>query len=195
MSGFSSLFLLLLTTSCFSQQLYYPDSVWVTKTPAEVKMNAQWVDSAVRFAIANDSKTDYDLRIANYKAYANEPGYRILGPMKERGKPAGLIIRNGYVVAQWGDVKRIDMTFSVAKSYLSTVAGLVWDKRLIRSVDDKVAEYVSDYTFAGAHNSKITWRHLLTQSSDWSGCLFDICDWADRPPKEGGIDDWKNKVE
>jgi CubicO group peptidase (beta-lactamase class C family) len=34
---------------------------------------------------------------------------------------------------------------------------------------------------------------LLTQSSDWSGCLFDICDWADRPPKEGGIDDWKNR--
>lgn len=185
-------FLLLFNCTCFGQQ-YYPDSVWQTKKPADVKMNAQLVDSAVRFAIANDSKTDYDLRIANLKAYANEPGYRILGPMKERGKPAGLIIRHGYIVAQWGDVSRTDMTFSVAKSYLSTVAGLAWDKRLVRSVDDKVGAYVTDNTFDGVHNSKITWRHLLTQSSDWSGCMFDICDWADRPPKEGGIDDWRNR--
>ena len=33
----------------------------------------------------------------------------------------------------------------------------------------------------------------MTQSSDWSGCLFDVCDWADRPPRQGGIDDWKNR--
>ncbi len=39
----------------------------------------------------------------------------------------------------------------------------------------------------------ISWEHLLTQSSDWSGTLFGIKDWADRPPKEGGIDDWKHR--
>lgn len=193
MHKIASFIFLLFGSTCFSQQLYYPDSAWQTKKPAEVKMNALLVDSAVRFAIANETRTDYDLRIANYKAYVNEPNYRILGPMKERGKPAGMIIRNGYIVAQWGDVKRVDMTFSVAKSYLSTVAGIAWDKRLIKSVDDKVAGYVIDNTFEGPHNSKITWRHLLTQSSDWSGCMFDICDWADRPPREGNIDDWKNR--
>ncbi len=32
---------------------------------------------------------------------------------------------------------------------------------------------------------------MLNQSSDWAGCLFDLCDWADRPAKEGGVDDWK----
>lgn len=176
-----------------SQALYYPDSDWKTKTAAEIKMNSRLLDSAISFALNNDSKTDYNLRIANIKAYANEPNYRILGPMKDRGKPAGLIIRKGYIVAQWGDVKRVDMTFSVAKSYLSTVAGLAIDNRLIKNVDDRVNEYVTDGTFDGTHNSKITWRHLLTQSSDWAGCLFDICDWADRPPKEGGIDEWKGR--
>jgi CubicO group peptidase (beta-lactamase class C family) len=158
-----------------------------------MKMNTQLLDSAVNFAIKNDSKTDYNLRVANLRAYANEPGYQILGPMKDRGKPAGLIIRKGYIVAQWGDVKRVDMTFSVAKSYLSTVAGLAIDNGLIRSVDDRVSDYVTDGTFDGAHNSKITWRHLLNQSSDWSGCQFDICDWADRPPREGDIDEWRNR--
>jgi CubicO group peptidase (beta-lactamase class C family) len=178
---------------CRSQQPYFPDSTWQTKKPAEVKMNAALIDSAISFAIRNETKTDYDLRIANLKAYANEPGYRIAGPMRERGKPAGIILKNGYIVAQWGDVKRVDMTFSVSKSFLSTVAGLAIDDHLIKSIDDKVNEYVWDGKFNGEHNSKITWRHLLTQSSDWSGCLFDVCDWADRPPQQGTIDDWKNR--
>lgn len=192
--------LLLLTLSVFflrfvsAQKLYYPDSTWQTKTPQELRMNAALVDSAVRFAIKNEVSMEYDLRLANIKSFAvnaREPNYRILGPMKERGKPAGLIIKNGYVVAQWGDADRVDMTFSVAKSYLSTVAGLAVDARLIKNVDDKVVRYVPEDKFEGEHNGKITWRHLLTQSSDWSGCLFDVCDWADRPPRTGSVDDWR----
>ena len=177
----------------YSQPLYFPDSTWQIKKPAEVKMNAALIDSAVRFAIRNETKTEYDLRIANYKAHEREPGYRIAGPMRERGKPAGIILKNGYIVAQWGDIKRVDMTFSVSKSFLSTVAGLAADDHLIKNIDDRVNEYVWDGKFDGEHNSKITWRHLLTQSSDWSGCLFDVCDWADRPPRQGTIDDWKNR--
>jgi CubicO group peptidase (beta-lactamase class C family) len=183
-----------------SQQLYFPDSIWQTKKPAELNLNTLLIDSAINFAIHNETKTDYDLRIANLKAYANEPNYRIAGPMRERGKPAGIILKNGYIVAQWGDVKRVDMTFSVSKSYLSTIAGLALADRLIKNIDDPVSEYVWDARlpdgqgkFDGEHNSKITWRHLLTQSSDWSGCLFDVCDWADRPPRQGTVDDWKNR--
>ena len=175
------------------QQLYFPDSVWETKKPGELNMNAQLLDSAVSFAIQNESSTDHDLRIADLKAYANEPNYRILGPTKSRGKSAGIILKNGYIVAQWGDVERVDMTFSVTKSYLSSIAGLAVDQHRIRTIDDPVNKYVWDDKFEGDHNKKITWRHLLTQSSDWSGCLFDICDWADRPPKEGSIDDWRNR--
>lgn len=178
----------------FAQQPYFPDSNWQIKKPSEVKMNAALIDSAINFAIRNETKTEYDLRIANMKAYVNEPNYRIAGPMRERGKPAGIIVKNGYIIAQWGDVKRVDMTFSVSKSYLSTIAGLAWDDHTIKNIDDKVNEYVWDAgKFDGPHNSKITWRHLLTQSSDWSGCLFDVCDWADRPPREGTIDDWRNR--
>ena len=33
----------------------------------------------------------------------------------------------------------------------------------------------------------------MNQSSDWSGTLWGIHDWADRPPAEGGIDDWRNR--
>jgi CubicO group peptidase (beta-lactamase class C family) len=176
-----------------AQTPYYPDADWQTKTPNEVKMNAALLDSAVGFAVRNEVKLDYDLRLANLKSYAREPNYKIAGPMKPRGKPAGIVLKNGYIVAKWGDIDRVDMTFSVTKSYLSTVAGVAVDQYLIGNIDEKVNKYVWDDTFEGEHNAAITWRHLLTQSSDWSGCQFGICDWADRPPKEGGIDDWKNR--
>ena len=124
MKSLLAIILSLFITPLFSQD-YYPDSTWQTRKPSEVKMKAVVIDSAIYFAIRNENKVDYDLRIANLKAYAAEPGYKFFGPFKQRGKPAGLIIKNGYIVAQWGDVNRVDMTFSVTKSYLSTVAGLL----------------------------------------------------------------------
>lgn len=187
------LFLSVYAMAVTAQQLYFPDTAWQIKKPAELKMNKALLDSAVAMALNSENKVERDLRIANMKSYAREPGYKILGPMKLRGGPAGLVIKNGYIAAQWGDINRVDMTFSVTKSYLSTVAGLAVDNGLIKSVSDKVNQYVWDETFEGGHNSKITWQHLLTQSSDWSGSLFGLNDWADRPPKEGNIDDWKNR--
>lgn len=175
------------------QSAYFPDSTWIRKKPHELKMNNEGIEEAVRFAIANETATDKNLRVAMLKAYVREPGYSILGPVRPRGGPAGLIIKNGYIIAEWGDIQRVDMTFSVTKSYLSTLAGLATDARLIRTLDDRVNEYVWDETFEGPHNSKITWRHLLNQSSDWSGCLFEICDWADRPPSAGTVDEWKSR--
>jgi hypothetical protein len=176
-----------------AQQIYFPDSEWQIKKPEELKMNKTLLDSAVNIAINNENNIDRDLRIANMKEYSDEPNYQLMGPVKPRGGPAGLIIRNGYIVAKWGDIERVDMTFSVTKSYLSTIAGLALDRGLIKNINDKVNKYVWDGTFEGEHNAKITWDYLLNQSSDWSGCLFGLNDWADRPPKEGSIDDWKNR--
>lgn len=189
--------LLVVVWACYAtvvaQSNYFPDKTWQVKTPTEMKMNKTLLDSAVNFALKNENTVERDLRIANLKAYAREPDYKMIGPMKERGGPAGLIVKNGYIVAQWGTIDRVDMTFSVTKSFLSTTAGLAIDEGLIQSVHDSVKNYVWEGSFDGKHNSKITWHHLLNQSSDWSGTLFGLHDWADRPPKEGGIDDWKNR--
>ena len=183
----------LLSVVTIGQITYYPDTAWQTKTAQQLGMNKQKLDSAVSFAKNNENKVDRDLRLAVLKAYSREPGYEIVGPMKERGGPAGLVIRNGFIAAQWGDINRVDMSFSATKSFLSTVAGLAVDDGLIKNVQDPVTNYVWDETFQGAHNSTITWEHLLNQSSDWSGTLFGLHDWADRPPKQGDIDDWKNR--
>lgn len=188
---FATLFLISLTAT--AQKEYYPDGVWLTKSPSDLRMNKIRLDSAVQFAMTHENKIERDIRIASLKAFSAEPGYKIIGPTRERGGPAGMVIRNGYIVAQWGDVTRVDMTFSATKSFLSTVAGLAVDNGLIKNVTDTVGGYVWDGMYDGEHNSKVTWEHLLNQSSDWSGTLFGLHDWADRPPKEGKIDDWKNR--
>jgi CubicO group peptidase (beta-lactamase class C family) len=172
---------------------YFPARgiTWEEVKPAKVGLKEIELQAAVKFAEENEYSGPRDLRLAILQGFAHEPYHDILGPTKKRGGPAGMIIKDGRVVAQWGDIKRVDMTFSVTKSYLSTMAGLAVDKGLILDVNDNVKDYVWDNTFAGKHNAKITWDHLLTQSSDWSGSLFGSPDWSDRPPKDGGVDDWK----
>lgn len=191
---FKHIFILLFLIGSIAQaqQSYFPErGNWEEKPPSEFKIDTQKLQEAVQFAKDNEYSGSKDLRIAIVKGFEREPYHKILGPTKKRGGPAGLIIKDGYIIAKWGDVERVDMTFSVTKSYLSTMAGLAVDKKLIRSVDDFSYTYIWDNTFDGNHNKKITWRHLLTQSSDWSGQLWGGYDWADRPPREGNIDDWK----
>ena len=176
-----------------SQAYYFPErnAAWEQKSPKEYNIDTSKLQEAVSFAKSNEYSGSRDLRIAILKGFEREPYHEILGPTKKRGAPAGMILKNGRIIAQWGDTKRVDMTFSVTKSFLSTMAGLAVDNGLISSPNDKVGQYIWDGTFAGDHNSKITWEQLLQQNSAWSGELWGAKDWADRPPKEGGIDDWK----
>lgn len=179
-------------TTIFAKEIYYPaPNQWIEQKPQDLGFDSSKLSDAVQFAEDNEYSGSRDLRIAILKGFEREPFHEILGPTKKRGGPAGLVIRNGYIASQWGDVNRVDMTFSVTKSYLSTLAGVAIDKGLIGSVTDKVSGYVWDGTFKGAHNSQVQWQHLLNQSSDWSGELFGIKDWADRPPQEGSLDDWR----
>lgn len=165
---------------------------WERQDPSKRGFNESVLLEAIAFAKDNEYSGSKDLSQAILKGFEREPYHKIVGPTKERGGPAGLVISDGYIVAEWGDLDRVDMTFSVTKSYLSTVAGLAHDQKLI-NVKDPVANTIWDHTFQGSHNQKITWHHLLTQSSDWSGTLFGMQDWADRPPREGDVDDWRNR--
>ncbi|GAA4959840.1 serine hydrolase [Algibacter aquimarinus] len=175
---------------------YFPErnANWEEKSPSSFNVDINKLNAVIDFAETNEYSGSRDLRIAILKGFAREPFHQILGPTKKRGGPAGLILKDGYIIAKWGDTKRVDMTFSVTKSFLSTMAGLAVDKGLIKNETDKAKDYVWDGTFDGAHNSKITFQHLLQQNSDWSGELWGGKDWADRPPRKGDLDDWKNRT-
>jgi CubicO group peptidase (beta-lactamase class C family) len=106
--------------------------------------------------------------------------------VRPRGAPAGILLKSGRIVAEWGDTRRADVTFSVAKSYLSMLAGIAVGDGLIASVDDRVGASVRTGHFDGPHNGLITWRHLLTQSSEWEGVLWEKSDQVDHFRQAGG---------
>jgi CubicO group peptidase (beta-lactamase class C family) len=184
----------LCSTSLVAQDnFYFPErnAEWLEKPSKDFKIDTDKLREALDFAKNNEYSGSRDLRIAILQGFEREPFHEIQGPTKKRGGPAGMILKNGYLIAKWGGTNRVDMTFSVTKSFLSTVAGLALDKGLIADTNDTVGQYVWDGTFDGQHNGKITWEHLLQQNSDWSGEIWGGKDWADRPPMEGGLDDWK----
>ncbi len=195
------------TTLSIAQRDYTPPAgSWERRTPQQSRLDAAKLKEAVDFAIASESKAPRDLQLAHFQTFGREPYGEPIGQFKDRGDPTGLIIRNGYIVAEWGDPGRVDMTFSVTKSFLSTTVGLAFDRKLIRSLQDKAADYstvVAPYKpgekfdspenlgrspfidlFATEHNKKITWEHLLRQTSDWEGTLWGKPDWADRPDRD-----------
>lgn len=172
---------------------YYPPyGEWESRPPEALGADTLLLNQAIRFAIENEIDYPEDLRIPILQTYGREPGFRIMGPVIDRGGPSGVVVVKGYMIASWGDIEKPDLTFSATKSYLSTVAGLAWDDRLF-NVTDKVSQYVTDGTFSETHNSKITWEHLLNQTSDWSGTLFGMADWADRPPRTGTPEEWQRR--
>jgi len=193
-------------TTAPAQKLYYPGAgeAWEQRTPQQVGMNASLLQEAVAFATSSESKSPRNLELAHYQTFGREPFGTGVGPFKERGDATGIILRHGYIVAEWGDPHRVDMTFSVTKSFLSATVGLAYDRKMIRSLQDRVYQYMSPVLaltregatksraerlgepqllelFASEHNRKITWEHLLRQTSDWEGILWGKPDWADRP--------------
>lgn len=165
-----------------AQDYFPPRHQWETVQPAVAGFDAEKLAAAVEFARSAAVTEPKDLHQVITDSFApREPDFRILGPTRPRDGDSGIIVKGGRIVAEWGDVHRVDMTFSAVKSYLATMWAIAWRDGLIESLDDRVAEYVRDGKFDSDHNAWITWRHLLNQTSDWSGTLWEVPDWADRP--------------
>jgi CubicO group peptidase (beta-lactamase class C family) len=161
---------------------YYPPAgaAWARRRPAELAIDSTSLAKAVAFAQASEIDWSLDMKEQLARNTAREPYPEILGPFKDRGHQNGVVIRHGYIAAEWGDTRRVDMTFSVAKSYLSTVAGLAFDRGMIQDLDSAVGRTVTDGGYTSSHNAPITWRMQLTQTSEWEGELWGKPDRADR---------------
>src|SRR6202521_5316140 len=193
--------------------VYCPGSAWQHKTPAESGFDPARLKEAIDFAIAGETRNPRDLVMNHYDTSGREPSGYAIGPTKDRGDPTALVIRHGYIVAEWGEPLRVDMTHSVTKSMLSSVVGVAFDRGMIRSLDDTVRDYVApvqvfnplpaanksdrlgtpDFLslFDTPHNRTITWDSMLRQTSDWEGVLWGKPDWADRP--EPNPAEWRTR--
>jgi len=187
-----------------------PRGEWSHRTPASLGLDSIRLRDAIQFARDNEAKAPRDQHLAQAETFGREPFDEPIGPLKERGDPTGMIIYKGYIVAEWGEPERVDMTNSVTKSFLSTVVGLAVDRGLIHSVMDTVAPYIPPielfnpgrspqdpgtpqqdlliYPFSSLHNRILTWDVMLRQTSDWEGTLWGKPDWADRPA--GKSEEW-----
>ncbi|MDE2814642.1 MAG: serine hydrolase, partial [Gemmatimonadota bacterium] len=159
---------------------YCPDSHdWQRRSPVQAGFDADKLAAALAFAQTQEIQASTNLADMLPKG-DRHPNDRPLGPLKKRGSTAGLIVRQGYLVATFGPVDSVEVTFSCAKSYISAVAGVAFDQGLIRDLDEPVGRTVADGGFDAPQNQSITWRHLLQQTSEWEGELFGIPDWIDR---------------
>jgi CubicO group peptidase (beta-lactamase class C family) len=211
MKSFLPIVLFLISITAFSQkvkklssaEIYFPDKEWLQKKPGVLGVDEIKLKEAVDYAIAHETKNPRSMEQNHYRTFGREPFGEAIGPMKERGPETGIIIKNGYIISQWGDPERVDMSHSITKSFLSSVVGLAYDKGLIKNVFDTVRSYVApvkiystnlvEYKadqfgkeqllslFETQHNKTITWDDLLRQTSDWEGTLWGKPDWADRP--------------
>ena len=164
-----------------AEAAYYPASGanWERRNPEQVGMNAALLEEAMSYAKSQIEPKSIAEVISARQRQESHP--EIIGPTKERGAINGLVVRRGYIVAEFGDTNRADMTFSATKSFLAAVAGLAFDRGLIKNVDDPVKKYVSDGGFDSEHNSRITWRHMLEQTNEWEGWLWEKPSTIDEP--------------
>ncbi|HKT79176.1 MAG TPA: TonB family protein [Vicinamibacterales bacterium] len=146
---------------------YFPTrDVWERRAPVDVGMNEARLNAAIAYAQSQDLAGERD-----FAAQRDQPGQ--LGPLPlTRAGVNGIVLRHGFIVAEFGDTAHVDPSYSVAKSYLSTLLGVAVDRGLVKSVTERVAEYVSDGGYATPHNASITWEHHVRQTSEWAGELF-----------------------
>ena len=182
-------------------QTYTPppgDEGWERRDPQTLGLNPQALAEAVALAVDHETRHRPELEaVAPARELATtvpltwawEPFSSPLGPLKTRGPASGVILKDGFIVAEWGDPDRVDMTFSITKTFLSHVVGLAVQDGLIDDVADPVSAYVDDERFNTAHNAPITWDHMLRQTSGWWGTLFGKPAWADRPSREDPASD------
>ena len=219
-------FTLIFFSQAFSQQKqkssraiekdYFPErGAWQHQSPSAHGFDSSKLQQAIQFAIQHESKQPRNMEVLQAMTFGKEPFGFGIGPFSDRGDPTGIIIHNGYIIAEWGEPGRVEMAHSVTKSFLSTVIGLAVDHHLIASITDTVAKYVPPIEvydgsalaakdpstlgqpqmlapFSSDHNRTLTWDVMLRQTSDWEGTLWGKPEWADRP--DADPTKWMNRA-
>ena len=169
-----------------------PAGDWPAATPADAGLDPQRLDAAIAYHRAHETRwrRDFITDRGVFVGVADEPDSAggVLGPILPRSGPSGLVVRGGRVVAEWGETERVEMSFSIAKSYLAALAGVAVARGLIRSIDDHVSDTATDDEFASPQNRGIRWRHFLQQTSEWSGTVFGKPDTIDHNRDLGKAD-------
>ncbi|MDF7814768.1 serine hydrolase [Hymenobacter sp. YC55] len=158
------------TTASNSSKVYFPapGASWQHQSPSAAGFDSVRLAEAVAFA-----RTQETTQMTPNFSTQEEIFGKLLGPMPtSRAATNGLVLRHGYVVAEWGETDRPDPTYSAAKSFLSTILGLSIDRGMIEDIHDPVAKYIQDGGYDSEQNRAITWEYHARQTSEWEGELW-----------------------
>lgn len=102
----------------YAQSNYFPPSGnWERRSPGQTKLDAGKLKEAIDFAIASEARSPRSQQLGQTQTFGREPFGGAIGPFNDRGDATGIIIRGGYIVAEWGEPNRVDMIHSVTKSF------------------------------------------------------------------------------
>lgn len=147
---------------------YFPPAgSWEHQSPAALGMDPVKLAEAIAYAGAHETE-----RAADFSDQQKTFGQPLGSLPTKRAATNGVVIYKGYVVAEFGDTRFVDPTYSVAKSMLSTVAGIALRDGRIADLNQPVGHSVQDGGYASAHNAAITWKHHLQQESEWEGSMW-----------------------
>ena len=142
-----------------------------------------WLD-CIEHALAHEVPWPRDpaADLARWGVHHEDPApyNRLRGPVQPRGGVSGVVLQGGREVVAWGEAERADLTFSVAKTYLCMLAGVAHGQGLLPDVEEPVVARLPGIGFDVGANRRISWRHLLEQTSEWEGSCFGLPDTVDR---------------
>ena len=94
---------LLAATFAAAQTPYFPERHdWQTKTPEEAGFDVAMLEEAVELAVASESTAPRDLALNHELTFAQEPFGSRVGPTTVRGALSGIVVKDGYIVREWG---------------------------------------------------------------------------------------------
>src|ERR1700749_4468885 len=99
---------------------YFPakGAQWATRTPQQEHLDPAKLKAAIDFAVSAELKYPpelakvadiRDLRVSVPLKYAGEAFSSPIAPLKPHPPAHGLLIRHGYIVAEWGKTHDVDM--------------------------------------------------------------------------------------
>ena len=140
------------------------------------------LEQAVQFAKDHESTWDRDCTSSNWGVHHGDPApyNKLYGPVHSRGPNSGTILLRGKTLTSWGEPQRADLTFSVAKTYLALLAGVAFDRGLIKDLNQPIGKHLKGIGFDHGNNALVTWEQMLQQTSEWEGTLFGLPDQVDR---------------
>jgi CubicO group peptidase (beta-lactamase class C family) len=110
----------------------------------------------------------------------------LFSPLKANDEPARVVAGLGNANQAIADLEYMVVTLADRD--------LIWKNDILPNIEIFMIGVAYDAfevlePFGSPHARRITWDHLLRQTSDWEGTLWGKPDWADRP--RGELDAWR----